>query len=95
MEQSLRARVTGAEGVEFYDTAPQALFIEKGTRPHIIRPKENKVLRFFTGGGPVFAREVKHPGTKADPFLEPAIVDGAGVWEGIYESEIRQEWNRG
>lgn len=96
MEREMRARVIGAEGVEFYDTAPQALFIEEGTPAHVIRPKNAKALRFFgPTGQPVFAREVHHPGTKADPFLEPAIADGAQVWEGIYAIEVEKEWNRG
>jgi len=59
-------------------------YVTEGTKPHVIRPRRAKMLRFFTGGtpktqprvlkpgrgrkatkGPVFAKEVHHPGTEA------------------------------
>lgn len=36
-----------------------------GTKPHTILPRQRRVLRFQAGGGTVFARRVRHPGTKA------------------------------
>lgn len=44
-------------------TTPQADFTDKGTRPHTIRPRRAKVLRFVVGGRVVFARVVHHPGS--------------------------------
>lgn len=38
---------------------------DDGTRPHDIYPARRKMLRFTTGGAVVFARHVRHPGTKA------------------------------
>jgi hypothetical protein len=64
--------------------AGAAVFLEKGTKPHVIRPKKGKFLRFAPGAGStlggrpragasvVFARKVNHPGTKAYPFLLPS-----------------------
>ena len=49
------------------------VFVEEGTRAHIIKPKNKSFLRFYIGGNPVFAKKVNHPGTKAKPFLEPAL----------------------
>ena len=49
--------------------APHAVFVHWGTRPHIIRPKNKKALRWAGGGGFIFARFVNHPGYKGDPFL--------------------------
>ncbi len=46
-----------------------ALFVEKGTKPHIIKPKKKKALRWVGGSGFIFAKEVHHPGYKGDPFL--------------------------
>lgn len=46
-------------------TTPQALYTDQGTRPHTIRPRRAKVLRFRIGARVVFAREVHHPGTPA------------------------------
>jgi hypothetical protein len=40
------------------------LFFEEGTRPHIIRPRRAKALRFFIDGDEIHARNVWHPGTR-------------------------------
>lgn len=36
-----------------------------GTKPHTILPKQKRLLRFQAGGQTVFARRVRHLGTKA------------------------------
>lgn len=48
-------------------------FVNDGTRPHVIRPKNAQVLRFVVGGQVVFARVVHHPGTRAQPFMDRAV----------------------
>jgi len=58
-----------------------AAMVNDGTRPHIIRPKNARVLRFVVGGRVVYARVVHHPGTRANPFLDRAlreVVSGHG-----------------
>lgn len=57
--------------------AKHGIFIENGTKPHIIRAKNCKYLRFKQGGEIRYAKAVKHPGTKANPFLQPAINSNA------------------
>lgn len=47
------------------------LYIEQGTPPHIIEPKNKKALFWKGAAHPV--RRVNHPGTRADPFFERAI----------------------
>lgn len=64
---SLRGSVTVGSDVEY------AGFVNDGTKPHRIRPRNAKVLRFNVGGRTVFARVVNHPGTKAKPFLDRAL----------------------
>ena len=54
-------------------TANHASFVENGTRAHTIKPKNAKVLAFNSGNKMVFTKNVKHPGTKAKPFMEPAF----------------------
>lgn len=47
-----------------------ALFVEFGTKPHIIRPVNKKSLKFKgRDGGDVFAKQVNHPGTQPQPFI--------------------------
>lgn len=51
-----------------------AEYVHDGTQPHIIRPRRRGgVLRFRAGGQIVYARFVRHPGTRARPFLTEAI----------------------
>lgn len=47
--------------------------VQFGSRPHIIRPKNAKVLRFETKGNIVFAKFVNHPGTEPNPFIDRAM----------------------
>lgn len=85
-------------------------FLERGTRPHIIRPRNAKALRFPAKGVPttlagrvrsgsarklgnaayVFARFVRHPGTKAQPFLIPAARKAAEV---VGITRLIERWN--
>lgn len=61
------------------DHADYALYVHEGTRPHVIRPKNGKALRFNVGGRTVFAKVVHHPGTGARPFLRNAGIRVAGT----------------
>ncbi len=66
-----------------------AVFLEGGTKPHIIRARRARALRFATSGrrlsgsprrgaSVVYARHVRHPGTKPQPFMGPAAKKAAG-----------------
>lgn len=46
-----------------------AIYLEFGTAPHIIRPKNAKALHWKSGGNDVFAKVVHHPGTQPQPFI--------------------------
>lgn len=51
-------------------------YILNGTPPHIIRAirnRPNATLRFMVGGRIVYARAVRHPGTKPNNFLLKAL----------------------
>lgn len=47
--------------------------IVNGSAPHIIVPKNKKVLAFRAGGGQVFAKIVHHPGTRPQPFFDEGL----------------------
>jgi HK97 gp10 family phage protein len=53
--------------------ASYAVFVVNGTAPHEIRPVNASVLAFEAGGGVVFTRLVRHPGTKPNPFMQRAV----------------------
>ena len=46
-----------------------ALIHHNGTRPHEIRPKHARMLRFSHRGKIVYARRVMHPGTRPNRYL--------------------------
>ena len=53
-----------------------AKFVEFGSPPHVIKPKDRKALRFKgsrKGKKFVFAKEVKHPGSRPNPFIRNTI----------------------
>ena len=69
LRKSIRKVQRGFEAYVF-PTVPYALYVEYGTRPHLIRPVRAQALRFETRTGKiVFTRLVRHPGTKPRPFI--------------------------
>jgi hypothetical protein len=83
--------------------AGAAIWLERGTKPHIIRPRVAKVLawggaRRLSGAlrkgarAEFFARIVHHPGSRAFPFMLPGArkaLEKAGIVESIVD-----DWNR-
>jgi hypothetical protein len=97
-------RVTPKEA-ETIASANYAVYVHEGTRAHDIRPKNKKALRFPANGGSAtlagrvrsggqvrFAKRVRHPGTKANKWMErgarKALKD-AGLKDMVIEA-----WNR-
>jgi hypothetical protein len=51
-----------------------ASFVLHGTKAHVIKPRNRKVLKFEINGRTVFAKQVNHPGTEANNFLLKALI---------------------
>ena len=64
--------------------AAYAVFVEKGTAPHEIRPVNASVLAFEAAGRMVFTTIVKHPGSKPNPFMERAAEDTRSKAEAVF-----------
>ena len=61
--------VQAGGGPAFY-----AKFLEDGSAPHVIMPKDPKgVLAFRIGGQMMFRRKVMHPGTRAYLFMKGTL----------------------
>ena len=76
LRRSLGIRVIGDRVIIGPDPelADYGAYVEFGTRPHEIRPKEQGgVLAFRANGRMVYARVVQHPGTKAQPFVRESF----------------------
>jgi hypothetical protein len=72
--QGYVAAATQAEVVGVIESlADTSVFLNEGTRPHELVPKNAKALRFETDGQVVFAARAQHPGTDADPFFDHGV----------------------
>ncbi len=102
LQRSIQVGPIGRTAAQVVVTSDHAGVIEHGSRPHLIRPRVRKVLawggsrtlsgRLAAGSRPTnFARLVRHPGTRADPFLEPAAKQALGELD--LAAEITTAWN--
>ena len=62
-------RDTRGQYLKIGSPLPYARAHHEGTRPHLIRPRDAKMLRFVTRGQVVFTHLVRHPGTKPNRYL--------------------------
>lgn len=69
--------------------APQALWVNAGTRPHIIRPKDKKALRWAGAGRFFFAKSVKHPGYIGDAYIIRAATVAVQQFARILDEQFR------
>lgn len=69
-------QANGYKGIiaQDFSVANYGIFIEYGTRPHDIIPVSKKVLA-DARQGIIFGKLVHHPGTMAQPFMQPALED--------------------
>ena len=74
-EMTMQVRRTAVIG-RVHVPVKYARMVHDGTRPHIIRPRRKQALKFFwkKKGVTVIAKMVRHPGTKARPWLWRALV---------------------
>lgn len=72
----IEVQQSGPKSYKVISTNPHSLLVHNGSRPHPIFPRRRGgVLRFEVGGRVVFARAVRHPGYKGDPYLLRALRD--------------------
>ena len=78
--------------------AKHAVFVQLGTPPHEIKPKNDvspknskrkAALRWVGGGGYIFARVVKHPGYRGDAYLINAATLALREFSGILDDYLR------
>lgn len=84
---------------------PYAAFVEFGTRSHTIRPRRAGALawpanasgrrlsgrRRTNSGRLIFAKQVRHPGTTAQPYLVPGAK--AALLRGGFRNVVIKRWN--
>lgn len=83
--QSVASGLEGRVGPNLRVT-PYALFVEKGTKPHEIRPRTKQALFWPGARHPV--KRVMHPGTKANPFVEKTVKEIETPVQRIFGNQI-------
>jgi hypothetical protein len=76
LQRSIGSTYHGAGRWSVTASAQHAKFVHEGTRPHLIRVRPGKkTLKFFwlKVGQVVYPVQVRHPGTKPNPFLTRAM----------------------
>ena len=73
LRKSITISHTSKTHITIGPQAPYGAYVEFGTKPHDIRPKNKEYLTFKTRDGRwVRTKLVHHPGTKAQPYMRPA-----------------------
>jgi HK97 gp10 family phage protein len=71
LRRSIATKMGDLEATIHTSNVKYAVIVEKGSKAHVIRPKNKKALYWKGAKRPV--KLVNHPGSKAKPFLEPAF----------------------
>ena len=71
LRRSIATKMGDLEATIHTSNVKYAIIVEKGSKPHIIRPKNKKALYWEGAKRP--AKLVNHPGSRAKPFLIPAF----------------------
>jgi hypothetical protein len=70
----------GGPAVSALAAAEYASFANDGSDPHVIEPRNAKVLRFHIPGvGIVYARRVQHPGTQPTNFWDLTVAQWGDI----------------
>lgn len=71
LRRSVATQLGNMEATIHTSNVKYAICVEKGTRPHVIKPKNKKALYWKGAKYPV--KFVRHPGGRAKPYLIPAF----------------------
>jgi len=90
LSRNIYARASGLRGEigPNLDITPYAIWVNSGTGPYIIRPKNKKALYWKGALHPV--RKVNHPGIKANPFVERTFGQIKGPIQIIFHNTIKK-----
>lgn len=72
LRQLISSRMQGTKSAIVESKASYSSYVDQGTRPHIIRAVNSKVLA-NKRTGQFFGKVVHHPGTRKQPFFTDAV----------------------
>jgi len=85
LTQSFRAELTTGM-LRWFPTASYAPYVEFGTKPHVILPKDKKAL-YWPGAAHPVAR-VNHPGSKSNPFMERIVSESQSEIDSTFAAAL-------
>lgn len=89
LQRATKFKVVRGKTLRIYNDKKYAAAIDRGARPHIIRPRRSSVLRFRGRDGRiVFARRVNHPGNRPYRFLYRATNAAFRVFQRNLEQRL-------
>lgn len=97
LRQNIRATMLGAMRGKVESKADYSTYVEAGTRPHIIKIKNKKVLAASarrsngvpnSAGYVVFGKQVNHPGTRPTWFFKKGLENSQNTIEEHFQKAI-------
>ena len=73
--------------------AAYGVYVHQGYKPFTIVPRNKKALRWVDGSKFVFAKRVRHPGYKGDPFLFNALEAKRKYIDMVFENRVEAAIN--
>ena len=73
LRRSISTKMGDLEATIHTSNVKYAVIVEKGSKAHVIRPKNKKALYWKGAKHPV--KQVNHKGSRAKPYLRPAFED--------------------
>jgi len=89
LRQSIRSIMLGPARGKVEVGANYGIYVHEGTRPHIIRVRQKKVLANKREGR-IFGKVVHHPGTKKNPFLQKAVDENKSFINKEFSKAVKQ-----
>ena len=85
LRAGIHSRISPLNG-KVESTVGYGVFVHEGTSPHIIRPVNKKALYWKGAAHPV--KLVRHPGTKANPFMKRGAERSEIGVQGLFSKAI-------
>jgi len=85
LRAGIRSEISPFRGI-VESTVNYGIYVHEGTAPHIIRPVRRKALYWKGAAHPV--KMVRHPGTKANPFMKRGAERAEGKVQVTFQTAI-------
>ena len=90
LRQKIKARAVGQYSFVVIADTKYAGYVDQGTKPHVIVPRNKPFLAFQIDGRWVRTKRVNHPGTKPTYFFTNAAKDGEAYLNRALDSAMQK-----